>query len=279
MALGAPAQRRGAAGGAPIRSACWLIGLTVGLAGGVGVGFAMRGMLFGMSPADPATLAGVAGLLVIVSLDRDGAARVARVAHRSGGRAEERVRQSDAGDTRRRIIAALSVHSSARRFVWLTGVLAATALVSAQQPTFRSGVRLVNVTVIAHDSSGRPVTNLAASDFHVFEDGKEQQIEVFAIETDRPVQTASAPLPPAPTSAPSIFTNRQPTRERRRRDRRPLRPPELELRRSEARARSDPAAAREGPAEGSHRVVRARVRHGHRAARFHQRREPADRAC
>ena len=111
------------------------------------------------------------------------------------------------------MIAVLSVHSSARRFVLLTGVLAATALLSAQQPTFQSGVRLVNVTVIAHDLSGRTVTNLAASDFHVFEDGKEQQIEVFAIETDRPVQTASAPLPPAPTPAPSIFTNRQPTRE------------------------------------------------------------------
>jgi len=81
------------------------------------------------------------------------------------------------------------------------------ALVSAQQPTFRSGVRLVNVTVIAHDSSGRPVTNLAASDFHVFEDGKEQQIEAFAIDSDRPVQTASAP-PLAPAPAPSVFTNR-----------------------------------------------------------------------
>jgi putative ABC transport system permease protein len=45
-----------------------LIGLTVGLAGGVGVGFTMGSMLFGTSPADPATLAGVAGLLTLVSL-------------------------------------------------------------------------------------------------------------------------------------------------------------------------------------------------------------------
>ena len=44
------------------------VGLFVGLAGGVAVGFAMRGMLFGTSPADPLTLAGVAALLTVVSL-------------------------------------------------------------------------------------------------------------------------------------------------------------------------------------------------------------------
>ena len=44
------------------------IGLVVGLAVGVGVGFMMGSLLFGTSPADPATLAGVAGLLVLVSL-------------------------------------------------------------------------------------------------------------------------------------------------------------------------------------------------------------------
>jgi len=67
--------------------------------------------------------------------------------------------------------------------------------------------------VVAHDSSGRPVTNLAASDFHVFEDGKEQQIEVFAIETDRPVQTAN--VAPAPVAAtPNLHTNRLEQRNR-----------------------------------------------------------------
>ena len=45
-----------------------LVGLTVGLAGGVGVGFAMGSLLYGTSPMDPATLSGVAVLLVMVTL-------------------------------------------------------------------------------------------------------------------------------------------------------------------------------------------------------------------
>jgi predicted permease len=44
------------------------VGLLVGLGGGVAVGFAMRGMLFGTSPMDPLTLASVTGLLIAVSL-------------------------------------------------------------------------------------------------------------------------------------------------------------------------------------------------------------------
>ena len=44
------------------------IGLAVGLAGGIAVGFTMGSLLFGTSPADPATIAGVAILLTTVSL-------------------------------------------------------------------------------------------------------------------------------------------------------------------------------------------------------------------
>jgi len=43
-------------------------GLLIGLAGGVGVGFMMGSLLFGTSPADPLTLAGVSTMLVAVSL-------------------------------------------------------------------------------------------------------------------------------------------------------------------------------------------------------------------
>ena len=90
--------------------------------------------------------------------------------------------------------------------------LGASSIAAEQQPTFRSGVRLVNVTVVAHDSAGRPVTSLTASDFQVFEDGTEQTIEVFAMDTDRPVQTASAAAP-ALAPAPNLFTNRKQTRD------------------------------------------------------------------
>jgi putative ABC transport system permease protein len=67
MALGAPAS---AVVGLVARQSGWLlaVGLAIGLAGGVGVGFAIRGMLFGTSPADPATLLGVTMLLTVVSL-------------------------------------------------------------------------------------------------------------------------------------------------------------------------------------------------------------------
>jgi VWFA-related protein len=84
-------------------------------------------------------------------------------------------------------------------------LLALVALATEQQPTFRSSVRLVNVTVIAHDSAGRPVRGLTASDFRVFEDGKEQKVEVFAADHLAPPPAAPAALTAPPSS---IFTNR-----------------------------------------------------------------------
>jgi VWFA-related protein len=79
------------------------------------------------------------------------------------------------------------------------------ASLAQDRPTFRSGVRLVNVSVIAHDNSGQPVKNLTAADFRIYEDGKEQKIEVFAVEAN--------PLAPAPSAAsslssPAVFSNR-----------------------------------------------------------------------
>ena len=66
MALGAPA---GSVVRLVARQSVRLLamGLSIGLAGGVAIGFAMRGVLFGISPADPTTLAGVSLLLVVVS--------------------------------------------------------------------------------------------------------------------------------------------------------------------------------------------------------------------
>ena len=76
-----------------------------------------------------------------------------------------------------------------------------------QQPTFRSSVRLVNVTVIAHDSTGRPVKDLAPSDFRIFEDGKEQKIEIFSIDNGL-VTAPSRRAAAAPAAGSQVFTNR-----------------------------------------------------------------------
>jgi VWFA-related protein len=88
----------------------------------------------------------------------------------------------------------LPTTSSARRLGVLIAVgLLATPL-SAQQPTFRSGVRLVETSVIVHDRSGQPVSDLKASDFKIFEDGKEQKIEVFSLADARPRAGTKPPL-------------------------------------------------------------------------------------
>jgi putative ABC transport system permease protein len=44
------------------------IGLVIGLAGGIGVAFSMQSVLYGLSPTDPMTLAGVIGVLSLVTL-------------------------------------------------------------------------------------------------------------------------------------------------------------------------------------------------------------------
>ncbi len=45
-----------------------VVGLGIGLIGGIGVGFAMKSALFGLSPLDPITIGGVVMLLTIVTL-------------------------------------------------------------------------------------------------------------------------------------------------------------------------------------------------------------------
>ena len=45
-----------------------VIGLAIGLAGGIGIGFAMKSLLFGLSPSDPLTIGSVVALLSIVTI-------------------------------------------------------------------------------------------------------------------------------------------------------------------------------------------------------------------
>ena len=57
------------------------------------------------------------------------------------------------------------------------------------QPTFRSGVELVTIDVVATDRSGKPVHNLQADDFELFEDGRSQPIRTFQF-----IDASSAPI-------------------------------------------------------------------------------------
>jgi len=50
-----------------------------------------------------------------------------------------------------------------------------------QQPIFRTGINFVRVDVIVSDKKGAPVSDLAAADFEVLEDGKPQTIEQFKL--------------------------------------------------------------------------------------------------
>jgi VWFA-related protein len=73
--------------------------------------------------------------------------------------------------------------------------LAAASGEGGSQPTFRSGVELVTIDVVATDRSGKPVHDLKASDFELFEDGKSQPIKTFQF-IDASMAPTEAILPP-----------------------------------------------------------------------------------
>jgi VWFA-related protein len=74
-------------------------------------------------------------------------------------------------------------------------IVLAVCGIAAAQPTFRSGVELVTIDVVATDRSGRPVHNLKAEDFELSEDGKTQPIRTFQF-IDASVAPVDAVLPP-----------------------------------------------------------------------------------
>lgn len=69
------------------------------------------------------------------------------------------------------------------------------AALAVTQPTFRSGVELVTIDVVATDRSGKPVHDLKAADFELYEDGKLQPIKTFQF-IDASMVPAEAVLPP-----------------------------------------------------------------------------------
>jgi len=68
----------------------------------------------------------------------------------------------------------------------------------------RTTTRLVVVNVVAADGKNRPVTDFAQQDFRLLEDGKEQQISVFAFQHPKPEPAVAQALVELP---PNMYTN------------------------------------------------------------------------
>lgn len=62
-----------------------------------------------------------------------------------------------------------------------------SGILRAQQPTFSSEVKVVNVLATVRDKSGAIVRNLNKSDFRILEDGRSQEIRYFSQESDLPL--------------------------------------------------------------------------------------------
>ncbi len=80
-------------------------------------------------------------------------------------------------------------------------LLAVSASALAQQPTFRGGTTLVELSVVATDDSGAPVTNLTKDDLVVLDRGAPRDIAFFRFE-GAPENSKAAELPAG------LFTNR-----------------------------------------------------------------------
>ena len=93
-----------------------------------------------------------------------------------------------------------------RGFTLLGVVLLGATVLAQQQPTFRSGIRLVQTNVLVHDKNGQPVGDLTAADFKIFEDGKEQKIEIFSVE--RSSNARGTPVERPSNDRQTVFTNR-----------------------------------------------------------------------
>ena len=82
------------------------------------------------------------------------------------------------------------------------GVHAQQAADPAQQPTFRSGVDVVEVTAVVTDDEGNPVRGLTADDFDILEDGQRRDISSFLLVDLPPVDGGAAGV-----VAPDVVSN------------------------------------------------------------------------
>jgi VWFA-related protein len=76
---------------------------------------------------------------------------------------------------------------SRRRFLLSAGVAAASPLARAQEVTFSTEVKVVNVLANVYGKNGEIVRDLTRDDFLLSEDGRSQAIRYFSRETDLPL--------------------------------------------------------------------------------------------
>lgn len=79
----------------------------------------------------------------------------------------------------------------------------------AQLTTLRSETRIVQIDVIAKDSSGKPVTDLTKEQFRVTDAGRDRKVQIFSIERETPSGTQAVRQAPE-TQVPGIFSNQLP---------------------------------------------------------------------
>src|SRR5690349_17413468 len=75
----------------------------------------------------------------------------------------------------------------------------------AETPTFRTGIKLIDIDVYVTDKDGHFVKDLKKEDFEIIEDGKPQDLQAFTF-VDLPVPSASSISTPAPPE-PDVVTN------------------------------------------------------------------------
>jgi VWFA-related protein len=77
-----------------------------------------------------------------------------------------------------------------------------SALLAQEPVVLKSTTRLVQVSVIAQDGKGQPITDLKKEDFRIKVNGKDQPIKIFSMDSSGALPQGETKLPP------NVFTNR-----------------------------------------------------------------------
>jgi VWFA-related protein len=87
-------------------------------------------------------------------------------------------------------------------FMTISAVLAQEPAAPSAPVVLKSTTRLVQVSVIAQDGKGQPITDLKKEDFRIKVNGKDQPIKIFSMDSSGALPQGEAKLPP------NVFTNR-----------------------------------------------------------------------